>query len=216
LYTVFTSATVDCTRTAADVVFVIDNSGSIRDAGEDNYDMLKDFMIKIVKQLRIGPNNYQVGVVRFSTSAEHYFYLNQHSDVETLVESIKKMPYIGGHTNTSGGLRLMKDEQFQAKHGDRPGARNIGIVITDGKSTYDANRTIPDANAAKQQGVQLYSIGVTNAIDEEELKDISSDPKMLDQNYFISPNFTALSGFIDQIVKETCSLQTGMYNYTED
>ena len=41
--------------------------------------------------------------------------------------------YLGGNTNTSGGLRVMHSNVFTTQNGDRPNVMNIALVITDGK-----------------------------------------------------------------------------------
>ena len=72
----------------------------------------------------------------------------------------------------------MHREQFTAPRGDRPNVPNIAIVITDGHSNVYSNRTIPEAEAARASGVFIYSIGVTNNINEEEVKGMSSMPQV--------------------------------------
>ena len=62
--------------------------------------------------------------------------------------------YVGSDTNTSGGLREMHRNQFQASNGDRPGVSNTAIVITDGVSTIDQNDTIPAAEAARADDIR--------------------------------------------------------------
>ena len=44
--------------------------------------------------------------------------------------------------------------------GDRPDALNIAIVITDGESTIDKERTIPEAEAARAAGITVFAIGI--------------------------------------------------------
>lgn len=41
-------------------------------------------------------------------------------------------------TNTSGAIKMMIDDMFKRKNGDRSKAPNIGIVIT-GNMTHDLN-----------------------------------------------------------------------------
>ena len=43
--------------------------------------------------------------------------------------------------------------QFTERNGDRSGVPNVAVIITDGVSTYDKNRTIPDAEAARDDGI---------------------------------------------------------------
>lgn len=204
-----TGQTNPCLDDTVDLVFVLDSSGSIRDNNPDddsydNYQLLLNFVISIVNELPIGQDETRVGVVVFSNLAESVIYLNDHNDKASLVAAISNIEYIGGNTNTSGGLLLMRTEQFTAGNGDRESVPNIAIVITDGVSTFDRNRTIPEANAAKRDGVQIYSVGITTEIDETELRLISSSPQLLNQNYFTSPDFTILNDIVSQLLNEAC------------
>lgn len=52
---------------------------------------------------------------------------------------------------------------------DRPNADNVMVIVTDGRSTFDRNQTIPQATAAKSEGITVYAIGVGQA-DEVELR----------------------------------------------
>ncbi len=50
-------------------MFVVDNSGSIRDnnpadGSYDNWNLMLEFMAGFVQQLNIGPDNFKVGLVR--------------------------------------------------------------------------------------------------------------------------------------------------------
>ena len=62
------------------------------------------------------------------------------------------------------GIWTMHNEMFSAVNGDRTDAPNIGVVITDGASSVDADRTIPEAQAAKEKGVELFAIGVGDEV----------------------------------------------------
>lgn len=53
---------------------------------------------------------------------------------------------------------------FLQEKGDRPNVPNIGIVITDGESNRDPERTIPTANSAKDKGIILFSIGIGDQV----------------------------------------------------
>ena len=66
------------------------------------------------------------------------------------------MPFLDANTNTSGGIYFMMNYLFNVSNGDRPTVKNIGIVITDGISTYDHHLTIPYAMEAKRRGIQMF------------------------------------------------------------
>ena len=203
-----------CSSVSADLVFVLDNSGSIRDTNPDdgsydNFELLLNFVVDIIDVLDIGGGgdvlqDTRVGLVEFSDSARNVFYLNTFSNKAQIQDAVRALEYIGGNTNTSGGLLLMQEEQFRIQNGDRPEVANVAIVITDGQSTYDANLTIPYAESAHSAGIQIFSVGITDEINEAELRAIASPPQQINQNYFTSVDFQSLSLIANAVADETC------------
>lgn len=54
------------------------------------------------------------------------------------------------NTNTSGGLRVVREQVFSEGSGDRvKNARNVVLVITDGQSTLDRQKTLTEAELLK-------------------------------------------------------------------
>jgi len=199
----------DRCRSAADIVFVLDSSGSIRDQNPsdgsyDNWNLILSFVVRVVENLDIGTDASRVGLVVYSNAATHRFYLNTYFDKAELIAQVRATPYIGGTTNTSGGLRLMTNEQFIASRGDRPNINNVAIVITDGESNEDVERVIPDARAAERRGIKVFAIGITNAVNTQELANISSTPQRINQNWWTSPEFTTLNQIIAQVTQAIC------------
>jgi len=55
-----------------DICFVVDYSGSIRDTnppGVDNWQLVIDFMVRVVSDINIGPTTTHVGVVSFGITS---------------------------------------------------------------------------------------------------------------------------------------------------
>ena len=50
------------------------------------------------------------------------------------------------------------------------------IIITDGRSSPETKRPEPEAERLRAAGVKIVVVGVTNLIDEEELRRLSSAP----------------------------------------
>ena len=107
-------------------------------------------------------------------------------------EAIRNIDVIGSETNTSGAIHLMRHEQFTRRNGDRKSAENVAIIITDGESNIDRNATIPEAKKARRDDITIYSIGITDSINEDEVKHMSSQPQKKDKNYFLSTDFESL------------------------
>jgi len=82
----------------------------------------------------------------------------------------------GGETNTVAALKLLHSSVFTAGRGDRQGVPNIGVVVTDGHSTVQADRTRTEAETARQRGIELYAVGVGDDANLVELNVIASPP----------------------------------------
>lgn len=110
----------------------------------------------------------------------------------------------------------MTSYQFVLEKGDRADVQNVVLVITDGVSTYDNQFTIPDAVNARNKGIDIYSIGISAKIDENELRLMSSLPQEKDKNYFTTTSFEALDGITKAILTETCRIQGSDKLYCKD
>ena len=209
---------MSCTDTFIDLVFVLDSSGSINDntpdgAPVENYDLLLNFVVSIVDELEIGPTATRVGLVLFSDIGEMIFPLDAYSEKSDLIEAILETKYVGGNTNTSGGLLIMQNEAFTTAMGDRANYANVAIVITDGYSTYDNASTIPNAIAAREKGIEIMTVGITDDINLNEVQMMSSAPQLENINYFLSRNFEDLPVVVDTLVDQTCTNTGGKKGY---
>jgi len=200
---------VDCSQQKADIVFVVDSSGSIRDnnpadGSYDNWELVLKFITDSVAQLNVGTDGVHIGLVVYSGTAKSQFFLNTYMTAAALHTAVTETPYMGSYTNTSGGIWLMMHEQFTAANGDRADADNIAIVITDGEANKDTTLTIPYAQDAHAKGIKIFSIGVTDQVNMQEVIGISSPPQMVNQNYFTASQFTNLGGIIATVIDQTC------------
>lgn len=199
-------------RQRLDLVFVLDSSGSIVDnfppePGTDNWVRMLDYLASLVRSLAVERDGVRVGLVRYSNTARSIFYLNSYFDKQELIRVLYRTQFTGGATNTSGALRETRLRQFTELRGDRPGVPNAVLLVTDGVSTHDTARTIPEARRLHDQGVKVFVVGITSSVDQVEIKEISSQPQQLDQNYFYSTQFTNLqNGILDGVLRQLCDV----------
>lgn len=64
---------------------------------------------------------------------------------------------------------------FETYRGGRSGVVNVGIVITDGQS-QNFSLTVSEAAKARDEGIEMYAVGVGPKIKFIELQGIASDP----------------------------------------
>ena len=129
---------------------MLDSSGSIRASnrdGVDNWKLMLTFVKNLVKKMKLATGQSRVGLVIYSDEARSEFLLSDSNDkhyLETLIDGLESK-YEGGSTNTAAALREMHYNQFQELNGDRPGVKNVALLITDGVSTIDKENTVPEA-----------------------------------------------------------------------
>ncbi|CAI9721272.1 type VI, alpha [Octopus vulgaris] len=186
---------VTCTS-AADIAFVLDSSGSV---GNHNFHMMLTFLNDIVDQMEIGPNNIQVGVLRFNSRNYLEFNLNKHNNKKSLQNAIQNIHYTPGNTATGSAISFMHYHMFTRASGFRKGVPKIAIVITDGMSNIGLNTKV-EADAAKKENITMFAIGIGGAVNQRELKDIASNPNLV----FSTKDFKNLNKIVDGLVKTTC------------
>ena len=115
----------------ADVIFVLDGSGSI---GTTNFNLTKSFLSTLVSRLDINSGNARVGLVTFSSGVGTTINLDAHSSVNSLRSAISSLSYAGGGTNTAAALAHVRTTMLTSAAGDRSNVPNVVVVLTDGNS----------------------------------------------------------------------------------
>ena len=199
-----------------DLCLVIDSSGSIRDNNPpsgtpDNYQLQLEFLADLVRAFSIRPDATRVGAIIFSEQVILEFTLSQYDNSDAIVQAILTSPYLGQTTNTPEALRQTRLQCFNVATGDRPNVPNLAIVVTDGVPFPPERRTpaLDEARILRDTGAAVVTVGITDAIDEDFLKGMSSAPQLLGQNYFTATNFDVLNEIQKTVVEGTCETLEG-------
>lgn len=181
----------------ADVVFIIDESGSI---GPENFHLVRIFLHSIVSGFTVSPTRVRVGIVMYNDRPTAQVFLNTFSDKSELLNFIKILPYRGGGTKTGAALNFTRQQVFVKQKGSRKdlGVQQVAVVITDGKS-----QDIVGTAAAnlRRTGVIVYAVGVKDG-DEVQLKEMASHPP--DKHTFIVDEFSKLKSLEQTLQKVMC------------
>lgn len=181
-----------------DLVIIVDSSTSV---GRDNFNKTLKFCKDFLNNADIDSGNVRVGIVTYSTAVKVHFHLNSYSSKADVFTAIDNIPYLYGSTNTAGGLETMRTDMFTARNGDRPGAKNIAMIVTDGVSNINSRRTIPEAIQARDEGIHIYAVGI-GLTDTRELDGMASEP--IEKNRFVVADFDELSGLDEQVFAALC------------
>ncbi|XP_072558937.1 collagen alpha-1(XII) chain-like isoform X3 [Paramormyrops kingsleyae] len=192
---------VQCkTQAKADIVLLVDGSWSI---GRLNFKTIRAFIGRMVGVFDIGPDKVQIGLAQYSGDPKTEWHLHAHRTRQSLLDAVANLPYKGGNTMTGLALNFILQNNFKESVGMRPNSRRIGVLVTDGKSQDDI---IASSQKLRNQGIELYAIGVKNA-DENELRSIASDP---DEIHMYNVNdFSFLLDIVDDLTVNLCNSVKG-------
>jgi len=185
----------DCDGQRADVVFVLDGSGSI---GSSNFDLMKQFVQDVINEFRIAEDGVKVGVIQYSGKSHVEFNLRA-GEKANIIQDVANIGYLKGVTNTAAALDQMR-EMF-TNHGRTNGEARIGIVMTDGKST-NAEDTRKAANRVHADKLTTFAVGVTSGVDKAEVNKIGTDPDCIHVSFL--DKFTDIAPFTSKIQEQAC------------
>ena|SRR6218665_286224 len=170
-----------------DLVFLIDSSMSVSTSGFKN---VLEFIVGMLRHADIASGNVRVGLMTYHSKPIIHFNLNTHRRLAQLEKAIRAVPYTSGSTNAALALKTMRETMFTTASGDRPAAANVAMLITDGVSNLDAERTIPEAVASHQKGIHIFVVGI-GLTETLELEQMASPPGR--ENLFLVKSFDELT-----------------------
>uniref|UniRef100_A0A8C7D6D4 Collagen type XII alpha 1 chain n=1 Tax=Oncorhynchus kisutch TaxID=8019 RepID=A0A8C7D6D4_ONCKI len=186
----------ECSYSAiADLVFLVDGSWNV---GRD-FKYIRSFISAMAGAFEIGEDKTRVGVVQYHTDTRTEFNLNQHMKRGELLRAINTLPYMGGNTMTGEAMDYLLKNTFTEANGARKGFPKVAMIITDGKS-QDPVEAI--AKKLKNMGVEIFTLGIKGA-DDEELKQMASTPYRT--HVYKVFNFDLIKDVQKELITNVCS-----------
>ncbi|CAG2236186.1 COL6A [Mytilus edulis] len=173
----------------------------------EDFGKLKSFMKKVISNFEIGTDKIQIGLVTFSNSSKTEFPLKAYSSSDELDKAIDGVHYTQGLTFTHLALEEVLKHGFTAQAGARDDVPRIVVIVTDGWSR-DPTNTLINAQKAKDAGIIMFSIGVGNYLDEDELKAMSSDP--VEIHSFMVEDYSALESIQNSVASKVCTVNSSV------
>jgi len=183
-----------------DLVFVIDNSGSMR-KNDPNF-ITPQVVQAFVRQL---PGLTQVGMVLFDQNARLLSPMTRISDEKAdqeIIASLKKIDYRGQRTNTPVGIERAI---YELKTNGRPLAQKGIVLITDGivdtgdpRKDEELSQWLKEDLTAqcKQLGIRIFGIALTEAADFSLIQTLAM---RTDGEYFRTYQASEVSAVLEQI-----------------
>ncbi|CAL1529050.1 unnamed protein product [Lymnaea stagnalis] len=184
----------------ADVVFLMDASDSIKDT---EWEQEKNFVSVLIDNLEVERYAIHVGVIVYSTDIGMVIDLQPFKTKAQLKSLLQQAVQINQGTDTAKAIsKLIEMSDSQGRiEGD---AKQIAVIITDGRST-DVSATIREARRARSQyKIDMIALGVGNETFAEELEAIAGVEK--NNRLFQVQNFAQLHYVIKQLEDIICEI----------
>ena len=188
---------------SADVVFAVDGSGSM---GPTDFQLQLDIVEQVISGLNVG-RQVRVGLLTYGTEVNVIYNLEAFLTKSEVLNAMS-VYYTGGTTNTAAAINTAANQMFQTNQGDRRGAPNILVLLTDGMSN-DRTATVEAAVNARtrtETPIQIVVIGVGKGVNEEELRSVASDP--VSRNVVTASDWTDLRRMANDITSGICNCES--------
>ncbi|XP_067265217.1 collagen alpha-3(VI) chain-like isoform X2 [Chanodichthys erythropterus] len=152
-----------------DIIFLIDGSESV---GQSGVAHIRDFILKVVDQLDVRPDQVRVALVQYGERPKTEFSLNSHDNKQSVISAIKRLRHMGGRgADLAEAIKYVIRNELQASAGVRLAqASQHLVVLTGGKSTSDVSTY---GQILKGSQVNCIGIGAENA-DTRQLAQITT------------------------------------------
>ena len=201
---------------STELVFIIDNSGSMYSVDEyadseendpefKRVDVVNDLIDKLQGNYRFGAGKFTFEYTELSRlTSDKASIKNRISTIKTNPENFSGT-YIGA--GLQGGVAMFSDEENQN--------RRYIVLLSDGKDTdsgegYDDELLEEQIALAKEKGIKVYTIGLGETIDEENLVNIANETN---GKYYFAATADDLEATFDLIAAE---LNYNLYDTTND
>uniref|UniRef100_A0A672RRK8 Si:ch211-62a1.3 n=1 Tax=Sinocyclocheilus grahami TaxID=75366 RepID=A0A672RRK8_SINGR len=186
-----------CEGLFADVVFLLDGSGSI---SAKDFENMKDIMKLVIDKFEIGLDKEHVAVVQYGTDPKEEFSLNTFNDKAVLLQEIRNIKQMNGKANTGKALKEVL-QSFDISKGGRCSALKFLIVLTDGESSDDVAEP---AKMLRDNFININAIGMRHA-DKSQILAIAGSRDGSHDGAFFEDRFTSPKDLSNAIIPKICN-----------
>lgn len=176
---------------------MIDGSGSIRQAGAGNFDLMKTFVKRVIEGFRVGYDTTHVGAIIYSSSVyvKKVFGLGTYYGYNGIFKAIDDIQYPSGGTYTGKALSLARTQIYTQRQ-DREDVPNVCVIITDGMADDDVEGP---SNALLSKETTIFAIGIGINYNRVELEEMAGNAR-----YVYTADFRHLDSMVEQIKLSIC------------
>lgn len=169
-----------------DFTFILDASSR---KSPEQWRKVLSFVQGFVSEIPIGEYQNHVAFVSYASDSKVHFFLQDYLSQGSILDAIDRVFQMDQSQNPSGALYVTHSQVFSEARGSRPTADKVAILVTDGKADKDSHLVIPEADRAKFHGIEMFVVGVTGAVDVNEIVGMAGQPDVTHAYFALSFNF---------------------------
>ena len=182
-----------------DVAIVLDISGSKQNSADSVV-----FAGALISQFTVTARCMRVSILRTSGASNHgvLFHLDAYDDTDNLLGNIRGLTWSDQSKGVLSQLRDTRRKVFNTANGDRGGARNVVVIVTDGASPdkYSGVGIAGESALALIENITVIVVAVgCSPVVRDHLAAIASDPS--DKHIIDVANFESLPTALDRLTK---------------
>lgn len=193
------AALAKCNR-SADIVFLLDESGSIADTDfQSSLNFVRSIIDAFPEEKLSSEDGTRFGLSFFNDAYRVLFLLSSYKQKSQYFTSLSSVSQQQGGTHLGEALNRVLVDQFTQDSGLRPeasGLPTILIVMTDGQS--DDEVAVP-ASRVQDNNIVVYAIGI-GSYDSQQLNAVASSP----DHVKLLATFSDLTDFAATLTASSC------------
>lgn len=189
-----------------DMVILLDVSGSIK---VNQFKIAKKFAADLVKHFDISKVRTNVAIASYSQYVKTGRTFYDDASQEAVLKAIDGIHYEGAASRLDLAFGLVQFGLFSGKQGARicdKGVKKVAVFVTDGKSTRGVEFTRQSADSLIERGITLFSVAVSDHVDEDELNELASTPRKSHQLVIDTPGKFFTKEQVERFAKEICKI----------
>lgn len=176
--------------------FLVDGSALVDLSGKGNFKKSLEFVANLIGSFDVSQNATHPGMVVFSEDSHLVFNFSRHGNAVEAMTAVRMALYPNSGRKIGKALNFVRRNLFSETSNQRS-VSNYLIFITNGAS-YDFVKT--PAFLLREQNVTIFSIGIGNNYDIEELKVITGH----NMTRVYQTSYKDLPGLQKTLKKEIC------------
>ncbi|ELU02814.1 hypothetical protein CAPTEDRAFT_212961 [Capitella teleta] len=188
-----------CFETPADIIFMLDHSGSIT---ESQFVELKKFVAKISSRVASSTESVRIGAITFGSYVTAVIPLTAYEGplLDNINTAINALTYGDGGTKIDLAMQEMIDI-FNDAAQERHGARRVGVLVSDFGVSMSSIQAVTQ-QAKFYEGIEIITVSIGNYQYPSIKQYMASEPKS--EHMFQVCDCNDLDAIVNMMVKLFC------------